>query len=118
MDTEHPNSAAEAAATEAVTWSEKDFHDVLRSVVDPELHMNIVDIGLIYAVRQDGDTVHIDLTMTSPGCPYAPYILHQVREILLTMRGIEHVDLNLVWEPPWTPARMTEEARLELGFDV
>ena len=99
-------------------WSPEDISEVLRQVVDPELHMNIVDLGLVYKVQQKDATVHVDMTLTSPGCPYGPYILHDVKQNLLTRTDVEDVDIQIVWDPPWGPDRMTEEARLELGFEI
>ena len=111
-------STPEQEATPRVNWNEDDIRDVLRNVVDPELHMNIVDLGLIYKVEQKEHIVHVDMTLTSPGCPFGPYILHQVKENLLTMQGVEDSVVQVVWEPMWSPEMMTEEARLELGFDI
>jgi metal-sulfur cluster biosynthetic enzyme len=87
-------------------------------VYDPELHMNIVDLGLVYGAEVAGDKVTVRMTLTSPGCPYGPYLLHQVKATLLAMKGIKDAEVEVVWDPPWGPDKMTEEARLELGFDV
>lgn len=92
--------------------------EVLRQVMDPELHMNIVDLGLIYGIAQRHATAAVEMTLTSPGCPFGPYILYGVRQALLSLSGIEEVEIDMVYDPPWGPERMTEEARLELGFDV
>ncbi len=99
-------------------WTSESVREVLRGVFDPELHMNIVDIGLVYGVEVVGDKVNVKMTLTSPGCPYGPYLLHQVKDTLLTLKGIKDADVEVVWEPPWGPDKMTEEVRLELGFDV
>ena len=101
-----------------VEWTENQVRDVLRTVVDPELHINIVDLGLVYGVELHGPTVDVKMTLTSPGCPYGPYLLHQVKDTLLHMKGIDDASVLVVWEPPWGPDKMSEEARLELGFDV
>lgn len=102
----------------AVAWTPDQVREVLRGVFDPELHMNIVDLGLIYDVQINGDVVDVKMTLTSPGCPYGPYLLHQVKDTLLTMKGIRDANLEVVWDPPWGPEKMTEEVRLELGFDL
>ena len=99
-------------------WTSDSVREVLRGVFDPELHMNIVDIGLVYGVEVVGDKVNVKMTLTSPGCPYGPYLLHQVKDTLLTLKGIKDADVEVVWDPPWGPDKMTEEVRLELGFDV
>jgi len=90
----------------------------LRRVVDPELHCNMVDLGLVYGVEMREGTARLTVTLTSPGCPYGPWLLHEMREAAAAASGVTAVELDVVWDPPWSPARMTEEARLELGFDV
>jgi metal-sulfur cluster biosynthetic enzyme len=113
-----PVAAAADAGQEVTAWSDADMREALKQVVDPELQMNIVDLGLVYTLDQRGPVVHVDLTLTSPGCPYGPYILHGVKQSLLTLKDIEDVEIDVVWEPPWGPDKMTEEAKLELGFDI
>jgi metal-sulfur cluster biosynthetic enzyme len=97
---------------------EQEVRQALANVVDPELHMNIMDLGLVYKVEVDGSSAHIEMTLTSPGCPYGPYLLHQVNEAATKVEGIDEAQVDVVWEPPWGPDKMTEEARLELGFDI
>jgi metal-sulfur cluster biosynthetic enzyme len=104
--------------TAEVVWTEQSVREVLRGVFDPELHLNIVDLGLVYGAEVKGDVVHLKMTLTSPGCPYGPYLLHQVKDTLLTLKGIRDAEVEVVWDPPWGPDKMTEEARLELGFDI
>lgn len=87
-------------------------------VVDPELHMNIVDLGLVYKIEVNGGSAHVEMTLTSPGCPFGPYLIHQVNEAARNVDGIDEAQVDIVWEPPWGPDKMTEEARLELGFDI
>lgn len=113
-----PEVSTSPGAETEVDWKDEDILELLRQVVDPELHMNIVDLGLVYGVNQVGSTIQVEMTLTSPGCPYGPYILHGVKHSLLPMQGIEDVEIEIVWDPPWGPDKMTEEARLELGFDL
>lgn len=94
------------------------IREALRCVVDPELHMNIVDLGLIYEVETVEGHVNVRMTLTTPGCPYGPYILHEVDSAVKAVSGVRDVNIEVVWDPPWGPERMTEEARLELGFDI
>jgi len=117
---EHLSSAEknEGIPSNTVTWTADQVRDVLRTVVDPELHINIVDLGLVYGVELHGPTVDVSMTLTSPGCPYGPYILHQVKDTLMQLKGIDDATVQVVWEPQWGPDKMSEEARLELGFDV
>ena len=118
MDHPKAEEAATPAATGLTVWPESDMLEVLKQVVDPELHMNIVDLGLVYKVKQVDTQAHVDLMLTSPGCPFGPYILHGVKQSLLTLQDIENVEIDVVWDPPWGPDKMTEEAKLELGFDI
>ena len=113
-----PEASAPAADAGAVVWTPDQVKEVLRGVFDPELHMNIVDLGLVYGVEVNGDKVLVRMTLTSPGCPYGPYLIHQVRDTAQTLKGITSADVEVVWDPPWGPHMMTEEVRLELGFDI
>ncbi|MDB5080358.1 MAG: hypothetical protein JWP00_2282 [Chloroflexi bacterium] len=98
--------------------SEEDLREALKTVYDPEIGINIVDLGLIYdiLVEDDGE-VGISMTLTSPGCPLSHVIGEQVREALDGLPGITNVKLDLVWTPPWSPAMMSEDAKMELGMD-
>lgn len=92
--------------------------DALRNVIDPEIQYNILDLGLIYNVNVKSDkTVGVEMTLTSPACPFGPMIIHDVRESCLSV-GAEDVQIDLVWQPPWSPEKMSEEAKLDLGFDL
>jgi metal-sulfur cluster biosynthetic enzyme len=89
---------------------------VLRRVKDPELNLNIVDLGLIYDIQVDGAVVNVDMSLTSPGCPSGPEIMGEAEKQLRTVPGIEDVKMNLVWTPPWTPDRIEPRVRTYLGF--
>ena len=101
--------------------TEDAVREELKKVVDPELFVNIVDLGLVYVVtlqpRDDGKTdVHIEMTVTSPGCPAGPQLISGCKYVLKQLPDVNEVDVQVVMSPPWTPDRMTEEARDELGF--
>lgn len=100
-----------------MTDKEKLIREALRGVIDPELHINIVDLGLIYDVREEGGEVEVEMTLTTPGCPLAPVIDKLVREAVMKVEGIREVSLELIWDPPWTQEMMSEEAKVELGID-
>lgn len=103
---------------EAAALTQEAVQDVLRNVVDPEIQYNIYDLGLIYKVNvQEDKSVGIEMTLTSPACPFGPMIIHDVRESCLSV-GAEDVQIDLVWQPPWSPEMMTDEAKLDLGFDL
>lgn len=92
--------------------------DVLKTVYDPEIPVNIYDLGLIYRVEvKDDASVEIDMTFTAPSCPAADFILEDVRMKTETIKGVKSSTVNLVFEPEWDKSMMTEEARLELGFE-
>jgi metal-sulfur cluster biosynthetic enzyme len=88
----------------------------LRRVKDPELNLNIIDLGLIYGITVDGATVVVDMSLTSPGCPSGPEIMRDVEDQLRAMPGVEDVVVNLVWSPYWTPERIEPRVRAYLGF--
>jgi len=90
--------------------------DALKQVVDPELMINIVDLGLVYNVAQDEGKVNVDMTLTSPACPAGPQIIQQAKHALEQLEGVSEANIKLVMSPPWTPERMTDEARDHLGI--
>ncbi len=92
--------------------------DVLKTVYDPEIPVNIYDLGLIYKVDvKDSGDVDIDMTFTAPSCPAADFILEDVRQKVDGIEGVKSAAVNLVFEPAWDQSMMTEEARVELGFE-
>ena len=96
---------------------EADVVEALQTVYDPEIPVNIYDLGLIYDVDVDEDgSVSIEMTLTSPACPVAGTLPPEVEARVRDVPGVTDVDVELVWEPPWTPERMSEVAKLELGF--
>lgn len=92
--------------------------EMLRTVFDPEIPVNVYDLGLIYKIDYDTQdkTLHVDMTLTAPSCPAADFIVEDVRMKLVSIEGPDKVDLRLVFEPEWTQDLMSEEAKLELGF--
>jgi metal-sulfur cluster biosynthetic enzyme len=88
----------------------------LKSCYDPEIPVNIVDLGLVYRVVARDAYVHVTMTLTAPGCPMADEVEAQVREALAAVPGVETVDVDVVQEPAWTPERMSAEARAALGW--
>ena len=89
--------------------------EVLRQVKDPEIGINIVDLGLVYDVEVDGGEVHIKMTLTSPGCPVGPEIMGEADHVVRVLDGVTSVDVELVWEPFWTPERIDSKVRSFLG---
>ena len=88
----------------------------LKRVHDPELMINIVDLGLVYNVDLNDNRIDVEMTLTSPACPAGPQIIQDVKVALGQLEGIEEVNVNLVMTPPWTPERMTDDARDQLGI--
>jgi metal-sulfur cluster biosynthetic enzyme len=107
------------ADTETTTRPSVDeIREVLAQVQDPELRMGIVDLGLVYGIEiDDQGVVTIDLTLTTPACPIGPMIQGQAYHLLTQMDGVEDVEVNLVWDPPWDPKTMaSDEVKLMLGI--
>lgn len=96
--------------------SEDQVKLALRRVKDPDLNLNIVDLGLVYGIAVDGATVRIDMTLTSPGCPSGAEIMTEAETELKAVPGVEKVEVNLVWAPFWTPEKMEPRVRAYLGF--
>ena len=89
----------------------------LRKVKDPELGLNIVDLGLVYEITVDANNnIHVDMTLTSPGCPAGPQIMTDVERALQALPGVGEVELNLVWSPYWTPERIEPRVRAYMGL--
>jgi len=98
--------------------TESEVREALREVQDPEAGMSVVDLGLVYGVEVSPTRIHVRMTMTSPACPVAPYIVEEaVAAIRAAADGVPDVDVELVWDPPWTPERMSESARRRFGWD-
>ncbi|HEU4979155.1 MAG TPA: metal-sulfur cluster assembly factor [Solirubrobacteraceae bacterium] len=94
----------------------EDVEDALTNVIDPELGLDFVELGLIYGVEVDGGHVHVTFTLTSPGCPIGPQVSEQIEEFVGELDGVESVDSSMVFQPPWTPDKMSEDAKFALGF--
>jgi metal-sulfur cluster biosynthetic enzyme len=95
----------------------EDVTDALRDVIDPELGLDFVELGLIYDVEvaEDG-AVHVTYTLTSPGCPIGPQVSEQIAEFVSELEGVRDVQSSMTFSPPWTPERMSEDAKFALGF--
>jgi len=91
--------------------------DACATVYDPEIPVNIYELGLIYAIEiDDAGKVKVDMTLTAPACPSAQELPEQVREAIMAVPGVSDCEVETVWDPPWDPSRMTEEARLQLNM--
>lgn len=108
-------SATEPVATTGVV-SEDQVKLALRRVKDPDLQLNIIDLGLVYGIAVDGTAVRVDMTLTSPACPSGPELMTNAETEVKTLPGVEKVEVNLVWMPFWTPERMEPRVRAYLGF--
>ena len=94
----------------------EDVTDALRDVIDPELGLDFVELGLIYDVEVEDGTVRVTYTLTSPGCPIGPQVSEQIDEFVSELDGVESVESSMVFSPPWSPDRMSEDAKFALGF--
>jgi metal-sulfur cluster biosynthetic enzyme len=115
----HPAPVFEAARADAGTERAPSVDQVklaLRKVKDPELNLNIIDLGLVYEVRIDDAVVHVDMTLTSPGCPAGPQIMTDIERAIRAMPGVDDVVLNLIWTPFWTPDRIEPRVRAYMGL--
>jgi metal-sulfur cluster biosynthetic enzyme len=90
--------------------------DALRDVIDPELGLDFVELGLIYEVTVDGGAVNVTYTLTSPGCPIGPQVAEQIEEFVSDLDGVESVNSTMTFSPPWTPELMSDDAKFALGF--
>ena len=95
---------------------EEEVLRMIKTVYDPEIPVNVYDLGLIYKIDIQGNTCTIDMTLTAPGCPAADFLTEDIKQKVGSVEGIDEVNINIVFEPEWTKDRMSEEAKLELGF--
>ena len=96
---------------------EDNIREALKKVIDPELGVSIVDLGLIYDIRYEDGEAEVEMTLTSPGCPLAPVIDKKVREAIKDIPEVKNLTVELVWDPPWSKDAMSEELKAELGLD-
>ena len=94
----------------------EEVYEALRQVEDPELGMDIVDLGLLYDVEVEGPRVKVTHSLTSMGCPVGPLIQEDISRVARELPGVEDVDVELTWDPPWTPDKMSDDAKFILGF--
>ena len=93
-----------------------DVLEALSNVIDPELGLDFVELGLVYGVEIDGSTVSVTFTLTTPACPIGPQVSEQMQEFVGELPGVEEVIPNMVFSPPWTPDKMSEDAKFALGY--
>ena len=96
--------------------TKEEILESLKEVSDPEIGMDIVNLGLVYNIDINGDRVYIKMTMTAPTCPVTPWILSEAQRIVENLNGVEAADVELVWDPPWNPSLMTDEAKEALNM--
>lgn len=94
----------------------EDVMKALKECYDPEIPVNVWDLGLIYDVAVDDDKVHVKMTLTAPGCPMHSFISREVKEKLQTVSGVKEATVEVVWDPPWSPDKMSPEAKAQLGM--
>jgi metal-sulfur cluster biosynthetic enzyme len=96
--------------------TEEKIKEKLKECVDPEIGLNVIDLGLIYKINIENNKVFIEMTLTTPMCPFAFMVVNCVEEKVKEIEGVKDVKINIVFNPPWTPERMSEEARKKLGL--
>ena len=113
---ESSGASADAPTSDSRPQTSDQVKLALRKVKDPELNLNIVDLGLVYEIMVDGSDVQIDMTLTSPGCPAGPQIMGDVERVVKALPGVSNVMLNLVWQPFWSPDRIEPRVRNYMGL--
>ncbi len=102
----------------AAPVTEETIVEVLRTVYDPEIPVSIYDLGMIYDIQVEDSTVHVRMTLTTPACPVAGSLPGQVETRIKAIEGVRDAKVELVWDPPWTPDKMSEAAKLQLNMDI
>jgi metal-sulfur cluster biosynthetic enzyme len=111
-----PASSPSTPAVAASSPTVDDVMDALSNVIDPELGLDFVELGLIYGVEVDDGNVNVTFTLTTPGCPIGPQVTEQIEEFVGELDGVRAVESEMVFTPPWSPERMTEDAKFALGY--
>jgi metal-sulfur cluster biosynthetic enzyme len=96
--------------------SPEDVEAALTNVIDPELGLDFVELGLIYGIEVNAGDVHVTFSLTSPGCPIGPQVTEQIEEFVTELDGVNSVESTMTFSPPWTPDRMSEDAKFALGY--
>lgn len=96
--------------------TDEQVYEALREVYDPEIPLNIVDLGLIYSLQIQDGLVEVRMSLTGPGCPVGPELVAEVTDRIDAIQGVQRADVELVFDPPWTPDRMSEDGKLQLGL--
>jgi metal-sulfur cluster biosynthetic enzyme len=104
------------ATEETTTITQEDVYEALEEVIDPELGLDFVSLGLVYEVEIEDSDVYITFTLTTPACPIGPQVTEQMREFVGELEGVDGVHPKMVFDPPWAPDKMTEDAKFALGF--
>ena len=109
-------TAPASSPAAATTIDVEEVMEALSNVIDPELGLDFVELGLVYGVEIDGSEVRVTYTLTTPGCPIGPQVAEQMEEFVGEVEGVQSVQSELVFTPAWTPERMSEDAKFALGF--
>jgi metal-sulfur cluster biosynthetic enzyme len=94
----------------------EEVEEALTNVIDPELGLDFVELGLVYGIEIDGGHVHVTYTLTTPACPIGPQVAAQIEEFVGEIEGVDEVTSSMVFQPPWTPDKMSEDAKFALGY--
>jgi metal-sulfur cluster biosynthetic enzyme len=111
-----PSEPAAPSPGVAAAVEVDDVFDALSNVIDPELGLDFVELGLVYGVEVAEGNVHITFTLTTPACPIGPQVTEQMEEFVGELEGVDSVECEMVFVPPWSPERMSEDAKFALGF--
>lgn len=113
-----PDTTAPAAtpASDVCQLTQPQLLDIIRLVEDPDIGISIVDLGLVYEVRNLAGQIEVDMTLTSAGCPYGPQLVAEVECVVRSIKGVRGVKVTIVWDPPWSLDKVSEDVKLELGL--
>lgn len=109
-------TAAEISASDTPPVTREKIFEVMSDIYDPEIPVDIVNLGLVYDISVEEGKVHVKMTLTSPGCPTAGEMVHEAQVLIEEIPGVKEASIEVVWDPPWDPSRMSEDARQALGF--
>ena len=111
-------TADQSTDSDPCKLSSDEIKELLRPIYDPDIGVSIVDLGLLYKIENNDGNILIEMTFTTPACPYGPQLVEEVRYTLNSLDGVKSVDIEVVWDPPWSMDCINEATKLELGLDI
>ena len=114
----YSKTADQNDSSKKCSLSPEELQELLRPIIDPDIGVSIIDLGLVYGIENKEGNIYVEMTFTTPACPYGPQLVEEIKYILNSLDGVRSVEVNVVWDPPWSMDNINESTKLELGLDL